>query len=65
MSRMKQLWEEYQKYQEQVLNRVAYSIGCESSDIDDEIVMGCFINNLSTRKAARKVEHNLMQELPF
>ena len=65
MSKMKQLWEEYQKYQQQVLNRAAFSIGCEPSDLNDELVMDCFINNLSTRLAANKVEHDLMQKVPF
>lgn len=65
MGSMKILWGHYQKYQEQVLNHVAHSIGCEPSDLNDELVMACFINNDSIREAAREVEHDLMQEVPF
>lgn len=64
MSKMKQLWEEYQKYQQQVVNKVAHSIGCEPSDLNDSLVMDCFINNLSTTLAANKVEHDLMKGVP-
>lgn len=59
------LWGEYQKYQIQVLNRVAFSIGCEPSDLNDKLVLDCFVNHLSVTRAAQAVEHNLMQEVPF
>jgi len=66
MSKMKELWGEYEKYQEQVLNRVAHSVGCEPSDLDnDDLVLDCFINNISIHETARKVEHSFMTEIPF
>ena len=65
MCKMTDLWVGYQKYQEQVLNRVAHSVGCEPSDLNDELVMDCFLNQLPVWDASRAVEHDLMQEVPF
>jgi len=65
MSKMKKLWEVYQTYQILVQNRVAHSINCDPSDLNDELVLNCFMNGMSSYEAARVVEHDLMQEVPF
>jgi len=55
------LWADYDEYQHQVQNRVAESIDCDPSDLNDEIVVLCFIEKLSIREAAIRAEHDLME----
>jgi len=49
-------------YEAKVLNRVAFSVGCQPQDLDREEVLKCFFDGYSQFEAARVIENNMNEE---
>ena len=49
----------YLRYQKEVKNRVAHSIGCDPSDIDSEDIVEMFITAVTAKQASIELENRM------
>lgn len=57
--------EMFEMYKATVLNKAAYSIGCDHSDLDDTAIIEFWDQGFSTEKAACWLENALCDNYPW